>query len=194
MLGPVLKPNDKKARWIIFTLSALIFVVITFLGRVELGRDLPFDVHIFAKFNAVINAVVSVLLVAALFSVKIRRYEWHKRLMMAALTLSVIFLASYVAHHLLAGDTRFGDINLDGVVSAEEKAAVGNARTFYLIVLLTHISLAAIILPLVLFTTYRALTADFEKHKKLARITWPIWFYVAVSGPVIYAMIKPYYG
>ena len=194
MIRPLMKVNDRKARWIIGIFSVIVFIVITFLGRVQLDVDLPFDVHLFAKFNAMINTAVSVLLLGALFAVKIKRYDWHQRLMMVALALSVAFLISYIGHHLFAGDTRFGDANLDGVVDEAEKAAVGAKRIFYLIILLTHIFLAAIILPLVLFTAYRALTAQFEKHKKLARITWPIWFYVAVSGPVIYAMISPYYG
>ncbi len=114
--------------------------------------------------------------------------------MMAALALSVVFLVSYIAHHLLAGDTRFGDANLDGVVDEAEKAAVGGLRLVYFAILITHIFLAAIILPFILFTAYRGLTAEFPAHKKLAKITWPLWFYVAITGPVVYLMISPYYN
>jgi Predicted membrane protein len=113
--------------------------------------------------------------------------------MMGALVLSVLFLVSYIAHHLLAGDTRYGDANLDGTVDAAELAAVGSMRYVYLIILLTHIFLAAIILPFILFTAYRGLTAEFPAHKKLAKITWPLWLYVAITGPVVYIMISPYY-
>jgi len=94
---------------------------------------------------------------------------------------------------LLAGEAKFGDINHDGIVSDEEKLSVGNIRIVYYIILATHIFLAAIILPFILFTAYRALTAEFVLHKKLARITWPLWFYVAVTGPVVYWLISPYY-
>jgi putative membrane protein len=113
--------------------------------------------------------------------------------MITALVLSVIFLVSYIAHHLLAGEAIYGDANLDGILSDAEKFAVSGSRNVYLIILLSHIFLAAIILPFILFTAYRALIAEYPKHKKLARITWPLWFYVAVTGPVVYWMIHPYY-
>jgi putative membrane protein len=113
---------------------------------------------------------------------------------MTAMVFSILFLVSYITHHLLSGDTRFGDVNHDGITDATEKAAVGGMRTLYFILLATHIFLAAIILPFVLFTAYRGLTGDYVKHKKLSRITWPIWLYVSVTGPVVYMMISPYYG
>jgi putative membrane protein len=141
----------------------------------------------------VLNSIIAVLLVAALVSVKRGNYLLHKKLMISALVLSVIFLVSYIAHHLLAGETKYGDVNFDGVVDASEKAALGSMRLIYLLILLSHIFLAAIILPFILFTAYRGLTAEFPKHKKLARITWPLWLYVAVTGPVVYLMISPYY-
>ena len=114
--------------------------------------------------------------------------------MMTAMLLSILFLVSYICHHLFAGETRFGDINHDGIVTDIEKAAVGSSRIIYYIILGTHIPLAGIILPFILFSAYRALTGEFDKHKKLVRITWPIWFYVAVTGVVVYWMISPYYG
>jgi putative membrane protein len=113
--------------------------------------------------------------------------------MLAALVLSVLFLVSYIAHHLLAGEAKFGDSNHDGLVDEQELLAVGNTRLIYFIILITHIFLAAIILPFILFTAYRALTAEYSLHKKLAKITWPLWLYVAVTGPVVYWMIHPYY-
>ena len=113
--------------------------------------------------------------------------------MMIALILSILFLVSYIAHHLFAGEAKFGDSNHDGTVSPDEIVLAGKTRIVYFFILGTHILLAAIILPFILFTTYRALTAEFTKHKKLARITWPLWFYVAVTGPVVYWMISPYY-
>jgi putative membrane protein len=107
--------------------------------------------------------------------------------------LSLLFLVTYIAHHLLAGETRYGDTNFDGVVSVEEAVVAGNARAFYLILLSTHIVLAATSLPFILFTAYRAMTGEFENHKRKAKRMWPIWFYVAVTGPLVYLMIKPYY-
>ncbi len=113
--------------------------------------------------------------------------------MLAALVLSVLFLISYICHHLLAGDTIFGDTNHDGVLSEAEKAATGALRYFYYLILLTHIPLAGLILPFILYTAYRALIAEFPKHKKLARITWPVWFYVSMTGVLVYLLISPYY-
>jgi len=193
MLPPVLAKNDKKAYWLIGIFSVVVFSVVVLLGKFQLEVDLGFDVHIFATANAFINASIAVLLVAALWAVKNKQYALHKKLMLAALVLSVLFLVSYIAHHLLAGEAKFGDSNHDGLVDEQELLAVGNTRLIYFIILITHIFLAAIILPFILFTAYRALTAEFTLHKKLAKITWPLWLYVAVTGPVVYWMIHPYY-
>jgi putative membrane protein len=179
MLPPVLKKNDKKARALIFTLSAVVFAAVVALGRVHLPVNLGFDVHVFALVNAVINSVVTVLLMAALIAVKNKNYRLHKNLMLSAMVLSVLFLLSYICHHLLAGETKFG--------------GTGAIKIFYYFILGTHIPLAGLILPFILFTAYRALTAEWPQHKKLARITWPVWLYVAITGVVVYWMISPYY-
>lgn len=194
MLQASISKNDKKAYWLIGIFSVVVFLAVSVLTKIKLNVDLGFDVHIFAAFNAFVNATIAVLLVAALVAVKNTKYQLHKQLMMAALVLSVLFLVSYIAHHLLAGEAKFGDADHDGIVTDAEKAAVGAVRIIYFIILITHIILAAIILPFILFTAYRALTAEFPLHKKLAKITWPLWFYVAVTGPIVYWMIKPFYS
>lgn len=193
MLEPSLPKNDKQARLLIGIFSVVVFTAVVLLGRVKLDIGVNFDVHVFAKINAFINASIAVLLVAALVAVKQKSYALHKRIMMLALLLSVAFLVSYIAHHLLAGEAKFGDADHDGLVSEVEKLAVGSMRTVYYIILITHIFLAAIILPFILFTAYRGLTGEYAQHKKIAKITWPLWFYVAVTGPVVYWMISPYY-
>jgi putative membrane protein len=114
-----------------------------------------------------------------LITVKQKKYELHKKIMMTAIVLSVLFLVSYIAHHLFAGETKFG--------------GEGTMKAIYYLILFTHIPLAGIILPFILFTAYRALIGEYEQHKKLTRITWPIWFYVAVTGVIVYWMISPYY-
>ena len=194
MLQAVWKKNDRKARILIFVFSAIVFTAVVVLSRVKLDVDLGFDVHLFAQTNAIINSCVAVLLIIALISVKNKNYTLHKNLMMTAMLLSILFLVSYICHHLFAGETRFGDVNHDGIVSDIEKATVGSSRMVYYIILGTHIPLAGIILPFILFSTYRALTGEFDKHKKLVRITWPVWLYVAVTGVVVYWMISPYYN
>jgi putative membrane protein len=179
MLAPVWKKNDARARLLIFTFSAIVFAAVVVLGRIQLQVDLGFDVHVFAKANAVINSLVAVLLVAGLVSVKSRNYMLHKKLMMAAMVLSVLFLVSYIAHHMFAGETKFG--------------GTGTIRTVYYLILFTHIPLAGLILPFILFSAYRALIGEWSAHKKLVRYTWPIWFYVAVTGVIVYCLISPYY-
>ena len=193
MLTAVLKKNDKKARIIIFVFSAIVFAAIMALSRVKWNVALGFDVHLFATANAVINSCVAVLLIVALIAVKSKNYILHRNIMLTAMFLSILFLVSYICHHLFAGETRFGDVNHDGLLSEAEKTAVGSSRMIYYFILGTHIPLAGIILPFILFSAYRALTGEFDKHKKLVRITWPIWFYVAVTGVIVYWMISPYY-
>ncbi|MBK7561541.1 MAG: DUF420 domain-containing protein [Chitinophagaceae bacterium] len=193
MLQASWSKNDKKARNLIFLFSAIVFAAVVLLSRVKLNVNLGFDVHLFAKANALINSCVTLLLIVALVAVKSKNFKLHKNIMLTAMFLSVLFLVSYICHHLFAGETRFGDINHDGIVSDLEKTAVGSSRMIYYILLGTHIPLAGIILPFILFSAYRALTGEFDKHKKLVRITWPIWFYVAVTGVLVYWMISPYY-
>ena len=193
MLQPAWQKNDKKAKIIIIGFSIIVFAAVMALGKTKLNVDLGFDVHVFALVNAIINTTVSLLLIAALIAVKNKHYLLHKKIMLTALVLSVLFLLSYICHHLFAGESRFGDVNHDGLLTEEEKTAAGSLRTVYYILLGTHIPLAGIILPFILFTAYRALIGEYGKHKKLARITWPLWLYVAVTGVMVYWMIRPYY-
>jgi putative membrane protein len=193
MLPPALAKNDRKANWLIIVFSLFVFLLVGYLNRIKLEVNVGFDVHIFALFNAIVNSIVTVLLLLALIAVKQKKYLLHKRLMLTALVLSVLFLVSYICHHLLAGDSIFGDINHDGILSEEEKSAVGGMRTFYYIVLATHIPLAGLVLPFILFTAYRALIAEYALHKKYARIVWPVWIYVSLTGVLVYLLISPYY-
>lgn len=189
----ILEKNDKRARVLIIGFSVVVFAVVTVLEKVTLDVDLGFDPHLLALANAVINSVVSGLLVAGLVSAKGGRYAVHKKIMLTAMALSILFLVTYIAHHLFAGSTLYGDVDKNGIVDGAEKAAAGFSRTVYIVLLSTHISLAGITLPLVLFTAYRALINENAAHRKLAKITWPLWFYVAVTGPVVYWMISKYY-
>jgi putative membrane protein len=147
---------------------------------VQLKVNLGFDVHVFALINAVINSTVSLLLIVGLVAVKQKNFLLHKKIMLTAIVLSVLFLVSYISHHLLSGDTKFGG---EGVI-----------RYFYFVILITHIFLAAVILPFILYTAYRSLTGEYEKHKKIARYTWPLWLYVSVTGVLVYILISPYYS
>lgn len=186
--------NDVKARALILIVSVIVFAAVVLLSRVKLTVDLGFNEHIFATINAVINTIVSILLIAGLITAKGGRYTTHKYIMLLAIVLSLLFLVSYICHHLFAGETKFGDIDHNNIVTEAEKAKAGSLRYLYYILLATHIPLAGIILPFILFTAYRALINENAKHRKLAKITWPIWLYVAVTGPIIYLLISPYYS
>ncbi len=182
MLTPVLKKNDKQANLLIWIVSLVVFAAVCFLTNVKVltGLNLGFNVHILALCNAIINGTVSVLLIWALFAVKNKNYALHKSLMFVAIFLSVLFLVTYIGHHLLANETKFG-----GPHDA--------FYFFYLFILITHIILATIILPFILFTAYRALTGEYRQHKKLAKFTWPLWLYVSITGVLVYVLISPYY-
>ena len=117
----------------------------------------------------------------------------NQRLPRIMCILSAVFLVSYVIYHATNPSTRFGDLNHDGLLSDAEKQQAGTLRYVYYFILSSHILLSGIIIPFVLFTMQRAYQQKFEKHRKLARITWPLWFYVAVTGVVVYVMISPYY-
>lgn len=179
MLAPVLRKNDKLANWLIISFSVIVFAVVAGLGAMpKQNLDLPFDVHIFAAANALINTLVSILLITAIIFAKNRKYVAHRNTMYVAIVLSILFLLCYITHHLLTGGgTKYG----------------GDFKLFYYVLLITHIILAAIILPFILFTVYRGMTGDYARHRKLAKYTWPLWLYVSLSGPLVYLMISPYY-
>lgn len=179
-LTPLLGRNDRKAAVVIWTVSVIVFMAVAILSRVKLNISLPFNPHLFALGNAIINSIVTVLLIAALITVKQKKYVLHKKIMLVAIVLSFLFLVSYICHHLLAGETKYYG---DGIL-----------KIVYYVILATHIPLAGIILPFILFTAYRSLTGDYTRHKKLSKITWPIWLYVAITGVLVYVLISPYYS
>jgi putative membrane protein len=178
----LISKNDNVVRWIIGVVSVVVFGVVAALPKIHLaaGITLPFNPHIFATFNAFINTAVAMLLILGYVLVRQKNYVAHKNVMLVAIVLSSLFLVSYIAHHLFAGETKFG--------------GEGPIRTVYFVLLISHITLAAIILPVILFTAYRSLTGEFAKHKKIARYTFPLWLYVSITGVVVYAMISPYYS
>jgi putative membrane protein len=177
--APLIQKNDTLVKWLIGVVSLVVFLVVAALPKIHLEIQLPFNPHIFAVLNACINSTVSVLLVTAYVLVKQKKYAAHKNIMLAAIRLSFIFLVSYIAHHLFAGETKFG--------------GEGAIRAIYLALLASHIILAAVILPVILFTAYRSLTGEYAKHKNMARYTFPLWLYVSVTGVIVYVLISPYY-
>jgi len=170
---------EKSAKRWIWIFSGIVFLAVVVLNRVQVPTSGTWDVHVFAQANAVINSLVSLLLLAGLFTAKSGKWSMHRRIMISAMVLSVLFLVSYILHHLFAGETTFG--------------GQGGIKVVYYVVLATHIILAATSLPFILLTAYRALTARYGDHRQLGRKVWPVWFYVSITGVVVYLLISPYY-
>lgn len=193
MLTQTWQKNDKKAHILIWIFSAIVFLAVTILDKITLDVNLGFNPHIFAMLSAGVNSIVSVLLIVGLVFVKQKKYQLHKNTMMFTMGLSVLFLVFYIAHHLFTGETKYGDINHDGLLSDDEISLAGTMRYVYYVIISTHVTLAGIVMPFVLYSAYRGLTGEFSLHKKLVRYTFPIWLYVAVTGVIVYLMISPYY-
>jgi len=177
---------------IILSISVPLAVAVLF-ALPKVNATLPFDVHILPLCNAIINTMVAICLCFGFYFIKSNNIILHKRMMTNAFILSCFFLFLYIFYHLFSQETKFGDINHDGIADASEKAALGAIRYFYYFVLLTHILLSIGIIPLVLFTMYYSYTNQIFNHKRLAKFTFPLWLYVAVTGIIAYIMISPYY-
>lgn len=177
-----------KLAWI---LSAVVLLLVGLMRRVKISS--PIDFGFLPPVHAGLNAVTAVVLVAALVAIKRRRVALHRGLMLTALGASTLFLLSYVAYHFTKAEVQYGDANHDGVLSAIERAAVSGSRPWYLALLASHVILAAVVLPLVLLTFNRAFTEQFARHKRMARWVFPLWLYVAATGPACFLLLRPYY-
>ena len=187
---------EKKYNKYIIAVSIVIPVLVGILFAIKL-KDFGINVEplsFLPPIYASTNGLTAIVLVAAVIAVKNGKLKLHERLMTFAIALSLAFLAMYVAYHMTADSTKFGDVNHDGILDVVEKAKIGAVRYLYAFILITHILLSIIIIPFVLVAYVRALAKRFDKHKKIAKITFPLWLYVAVTGVVVYLMISPYYA
>jgi len=186
---------EKKLKVSAWVITTFVLVLVGLMRRPEYKIPLPdgIDLSFLPPFHASVNALLAIVLVVALYFVKQKNIEAHRKMIFVAMGLSVLFLLSYVAYHFTTFETLFGDVNKDGIVDATEKALAGSSRTIYLLLLISHISLAGISLPFILFTFIKGFMNQVESHKKMARWVWPIWFYVSITGPICYLMLKPYY-
>ncbi len=190
------KQNDKTVFKIVLAVSALICVVVVVLNQklIPVPDTFPNFIYKLPLLNAFLNGSCSLLLIASLWAIKKRNIELHKKLNLTAFLLSSLFLISYVTAHYFIPDTKFGDVDHNGVLEEIELAAVSGIRPVYLVILLSHIFLAVIVLPMILLSFYYALKDDRVKHKKITRFSYPIWLYVTLTGVVVYALISPYYN
>jgi putative membrane protein len=169
---------------------AVAFLILGLHTKINFG----FNTKNLPLFHAILNSTTAILLLASLYFIKNMRVRAHRAANLTAVVLSSIFLISYVIYHSSNPSVIYGDLNHDGILSADEKLRAGNLRYVYYFILSSHIILSGIIIPFVLFTLQRAFQQRFDRHKKLARVTWPLWFYVAVTGVIVYIMISPYYA
>jgi len=172
---------EKKFNKAIIALSVAIPLVVALLFAVKL-KD--FGIHVepltfLPPIYAMINGVTALVLITAVMAIRRGKRKLHESLMTLAIGLSVIFLVMYVAYHMTSESTKFG--------------GEGAIRYLYFFILLSHILLSIVIIPMVLITYVRALAGNFERHKKISRITYPLWLYVAITGVIVYLMISPYY-
>jgi len=168
--------SSKKYNTIIIVLSVLIPLVVAILFTVKIDIELPVFLP---PIYATINAFTALLLILAVWAIKNKKKVLHEQLMKSAIICSVVFLVLYVLYHMTSDSTKFGG---EGII-----------KYIYFFILLTHILLSIIVIPFVLITYVRAITNNFEKHKKIAKFTFPLWLYVAITGVVVYLMISPYY-
>jgi putative membrane protein len=177
------KPSrDELARRLmilVWILTVVVLGLVIAMRRIQIPLPEGWDFSVLPAVNAVINSVVAVLLLAALGAVMKGRITLHRNLMLGAVVGSIAFLLCYVTYHLTSGETPYG--------------GEGVARTLYFFVLITHVVLAAVSFPFILMTLVFALTNQFGKHARIARRIYPVWLYVAITGPVVYLMLRPYY-
>ncbi len=171
--------NDKQVFRIIIALSVVVFTAIVVLYSLPKQESIPEWAKLLPTLNATINGVCSALLITSLIAIKNKKVQLHKRLNITTFVLSSLFLVSYIVFHSFGVETRYPTDN--------------PLRPYYLFVLLTHIILAAVVLPLVLVSFYFGLAGKLEKHRKVSKFTFPVWLYVTITGVVVYLMISPYY-
>lgn len=173
--------NDKLVFRIVMALSLVVFVAVIILNKkiLPVPEVIPSFVYKLPKLNALINGTCSLLLLLSLYFIKQKNIELHKKLNIITFCLSAIFLLSYITYHWMAEETTF--------------PADNSLRPLYLTILISHIVLAALVLPLILLSFQKGLQNNVEKHRKLVRFAFPIWLYVTVTGVVVYLMISPYY-
>jgi putative membrane protein len=182
----------RRLNLIAYAVSAVVLGLVVLMRspqKLSLGVDFSF----LPPVHALLNGTTAVLLLLSLYFIKQKNVTMHQRSNYAAFGCSAVFLLCYVLYHATTKEIRFGDIDHSGVVTPDEIAAIGGIRMVYLVLLLSHIALAAISFPFILLTFIRAYTRQYDSHRRMARWVYPMWLYVAITGPICYLMLKPYY-
>lgn len=188
--------KEKQVKWTIYITTIAVCGLVVLLNQKVIPHpdSFPSFIYKLPALNAFLNGTCSVLLLFSLAAIKRGNIALHKKINLTAFALSTLFLLSYVTAHYFIPDTKYGDVDHDGIMSAAESAAVTGIKPAYVIILLSHIFLAVLVLPMVLMSFYYGLTDQRVKHKKLTRFSYPIWLYVTITGVVVYLIISPYYN
>jgi putative membrane protein len=186
--------NDKFFLRLIWIISAVVLIVVIILKIVPPPETKPSFIYMLPHVIGGINATCALLLILSLIFIKRKNIQAHKVTNVITFILSALFLVFYILFHLYEKDTKYGDIDHNGILSAAELAAAGTSRMIYFVILITHIMLAVIVLPLILISFLRGFSMQIERHRKIVRWAYPVWLYVAVTGVIVYLMISPYYN
>jgi putative membrane protein len=178
----VIKISEKVTFRIVLTVSVIVFLLVVLLNKriFPVPDTIPSFAYFLPKLNALINGTCFILLLISFYFVKKKRYDIHQKINITAFFLSAIFLISYVIYHYLVPETSYG--------------GSGIAKNIYYFILITHIVLAAVVLPLILLSFYYGLNNQRPKHRKIVRWSFPIWIYVTFTGVLVYLLLSPYYN
>lgn len=183
----------KKLNLLVWIISAAVLGLVVMMQKIKIPLPEGADLSSLPGFHALLNSMAAIFLVLAIRAIKKGKVILHQKMIYAAFICSLVFLLSYVTYHITTPATLFGDANKDGLLSSAEREAVSGTRPYYLFILISHIGLAALSFPFILRTFVHAFTNQFEKHRKLSKKVFPVWLYVAVTGPVVYFFLQPYY-
>lgn len=167
----------RKLNTIAYIISAVVIVLVVLMRRIKL--DIGVDFSFLPPVHSTLNAITAILLIIAFIFIKQKKIQAHRNLMFSAMITSALFLVSYVLYHITTPETSY--------------CQEGSIRIIYFFLLITHVVLAGVIFPFILFTLIRGYTNQIQKHKKMARWVFPLWLYVAVTGPILYLMLMPCY-
>lgn len=183
----------KKLTVLVWAVSILVLVLVVLMREIKLPLPKNLSLDFLPPFNAFLNSIASVFLILALVFIKKGLVKRHLSMIYGAMCCSIIFLLSYVFYHFTSDATIYGDSNGDGELSEQESLNIGSTRSTYLFILISHITLAALSLPFILMNFVYGFTNQFNKHRSLAKKIFPVWLYVAVTGPIVYFLLRPYY-
>lgn len=174
---PKRKKEDKKILWGIYGFTVIVYALVIILHELPSADTIPTFAYFLPKLNAFINGTCAVLLLSSLVAIKNKKVSLHQNLNTTAMVLSVVFLLSYVLYHYFVGDTSYQ----------------GEYKGLYYFVLISHVLLAGLSLPAILVAYYRGWIGDIQKHRKIVKITFPVWLYVTITGVLVYLFLAPFY-